>query len=79
MRNRTKQMPNKRYFPLAKQLVKCMIINPRGLVITHKMSTQKISNSKTSTQKIPDLHVCYTDKIESNSVNANTCSTDEMK
>ena len=61
-RKRFKHMPSDSYFYLTIQLAKFVMINSRGPVITQNMGTQKMSNSKISTQNIPNLHVCYTDE-----------------
>ena len=84
-----KHMPTDSYLYLARQLAKCAMINLRGPVRTQNMSTYIMSYSKISTQKIPSLHVCSTDKSRSKSikadeseqkrVNVNVCSPNESK
>ena len=61
-RKRCNHMPTDSYFYPARQLKKFTIINLRGPVRTQKTSMQNMSNSKMSTQKIPNLHACSRDE-----------------
>ena len=53
-------MPTDIYFDLEIQNAKFMMSNLRSESRTQNMSTQKMRNSKMSTQNIPDLHFYYT-------------------
>ena len=61
VRKRPKNMPTNIYLYLSRHLAKCMIIfNMRiGPVITQMTNMQKMINYEMSTQKIPNLRVCY--------------------
>ena len=83
-RNRYKHIPTDSYFYPERKLAKYMMRNLRGPVRTQNMITQKMSNSKIITQKIPNLHVCSTDEseykgIEPKRINISTCSTQNSK
>ena len=89
MKKRLKHMPTDSYFYLARNIVKCMMSNLCGPVRMQKMNMQNMSNSKISTQKMSNLHVCSTDEGKLKSINADTrkskrvninaCSTEESK
>ena len=54
-------MPTESYHYLSRHLAKCMTINSCGPVRTRNKSTQNMSNSKMSSQKIPNLYAYSTD------------------
>ena len=64
MWKRLKNEPNKNYFDLEIQLVKCMMkLNLRvGPVIMQITNSQKINISEMNTQNIPNSHVCSSDE-----------------
>ena len=74
MRKRSKHIHTDSYFYPARTISKCMKTNFLVPVRMQNISTQNMSSSKMSTQKIPNLHVCYTDKSESSRVNINVRS-----
>ena len=61
VRRRSKHVPTDSYFYLARQLAKrTMRVNMRVCPLRMKMTnTQKMNCFETSTQNIPNLHVCY--------------------
>ena len=77
-------MPTESYLYLSIQLAKfTMKFNMRVVpVITQNIIMQNMNNSDMSTQKIPNLHVCYLDERESKRINvdkseSNVCSIDK--
>ena len=79
IRKRSKHMRTESYLYLSIQLSKFVMSNDCGLLRTYKKSTQKIPNS----------HVCSTNGIKSNRINADrsksksfhvdVCSTEEIE
>ena len=60
------------HFYLAIYIEKCIIrfnicVSP---VRTQMTNTQKMNNDEISTQNIPNLHVCYLEKVKSKRINA---------
>ena len=70
VQKRSKHEPTDSCLYLSRQISKCMMrLNSHvGPVRMQRTNTQKINNSDISTQNIPNLHVCYTENINSKGI-----------